>query len=135
MGRAVIYADSNVIVRLLEGNAATRAPLESRLLPFRGTAGFLHTSRLSWLECRVKPQRVNDLQLLALYGAFFSSMEVDVLEITRAVVEKATDLRAAIGVKTPDALHLASAIVSGAAVLLTGDKALGRCTEIKVEVI
>ena len=131
----MIYADANVIIRLLEGDAATRAPLEARLLPFRNTVGFLSTSRLSWLECRVKPLRANDLKLLALYDAFFSSVEVEVLELTRAVVEKATALRANLNVKTPDALHLATAIVTAATAFLTGDKALARCTEIPVEVL
>jgi hypothetical protein len=31
----VIYADANVVIRLIEGDAATRAPLEARLLPLR----------------------------------------------------------------------------------------------------
>ena len=131
----MIYADANVIIRLLEGDAATRAPLEARLLPLRGNPGFLHTSRLSWLECRIKPLRARDAKLLALYDAFFSSAEVNVVELSRAVVEKATDLRASLNVKTPDALHLASAILSGVTAFLTGDKALARCTEVSVEVL
>jgi predicted nucleic acid-binding protein len=131
----VIYADANVIIRLIEGDAATRAPLEARLLPFKGTTGFLHTSRLSRLECRVKPLRAADTKLLALYDAIFASAEVVVLELTRGVVEKATELRATLNVKTPDALHLASAILCGATAFLTGDKGLARCSEIPVEVL
>jgi len=62
----VIHADTNVVIRLLEGNAAARAPLEARLLPLRGTGRFLLTSRLTRLECRVKPLRDGDAALLAL---------------------------------------------------------------------
>ncbi len=131
----MIYADANVIIRLIEGDATTRAPLETRLLPFRGTVGFLLTSRLSWLECRVKPLRANDTALLALYDAFLASAEVEILELSQAVVAKATEVRATLNVKTPDALHLASAILAGATAFLTGDKALARCTEVPVEVM
>jgi predicted nucleic acid-binding protein len=131
----LIYADTNVVIRLLEGDAATRAPLEARLLPLRGTGRFLLTSRLTRLECRVKPLRVGDTALLALYDAFFVSAEVEMLELSAPVIEKATDLRAALNVKTPDALHLASAIVAGATAFLTGDRSLTRCTEIVVEVL
>jgi predicted nucleic acid-binding protein len=131
----VIYADANVIIRLLEGDAATRAPLEARLTPLRGTGRFLITSRLSRLECRVKPLRAGDAALLALYDAFFASAEVHVAELTPGVVEKATELRAALNLKTPDALHVASAILSGATSFLTGDRALARCTEVTVEVL
>lgn len=135
MGRTVIYADANVVIRLIEGDALTRAPLEARLLPLRGTGRFLLTSRLTRLECRVKPLRTGDLAVVRLYDAFFSGAEIQLLELTSDVVEKATDLRATLNLKTPDALHLASAILAGASAFLTGDRSLARCTEITVEVI
>lgn len=135
MGRAVIYADTNVIIRLMEGDAAARGPIEARLLPLRGSGRFLLTSQLSRLECRTKPLRVGDKALLSLYDAFFVGIEVDVLPLTVAVVDKATELRASLNVKTPDALHLATAIVAGATAFLTGDKGLARCTAIAVEIL
>jgi predicted nucleic acid-binding protein len=131
----VIYADANVVIRLIEGDAAARAPLEARLLPLRGTGRFLLTSRLTRLECRVKPLRAGDAALLALYDAFFAGPEVGLSEITDAVIEKATELRAALNIKTPDAIHLATAVLSGAAAFLTGDRRLARCTEVAVEVL
>ena len=79
--------------------------------------------------------RAKDSKLLALYDAFFASPEVEVLELTRAVVEKAAEIRATLNVKTPDALHLATAILSGSKSFLTGDRGLLRCTEIAVEVL
>jgi predicted nucleic acid-binding protein len=131
----VIYLDSSVAIRLIEGDAATRAPIEARLLPLRGAVRFILTSRLTRLECRVKPLRSADAVLLALYDAFFASAEVDLAELTAAVVEKATDLRAALNFKTPDALHLATAIIGGASSFLTGDRSFTRCAEIAVEVL
>jgi hypothetical protein len=97
----VIYADANVVIRLIEGDALTRAPIEARLAPLRGTGRFLLTSRLTRLECRVKPLRQGDTALLALYDAFFTSVEVLLLEITGPVLEKATELRAHLNLKTP----------------------------------
>jgi predicted nucleic acid-binding protein len=131
----VIYADTNVIIRLMEGDASTRAPIEARLLPLRGTGRFLVTSRLTRLECRVKPLRHGDAALLALYDAAFSSAEIALLDITEPVLEKATELRAHLNVKTADAIHLASAIVGGAVAFLTGDRNLARCTEVPVEIL
>ena len=131
----MICVDANVVIRLIEGDGPIRAPLEARLLPLRGTGRFLLTSRLTLLECRVKPLRANDATLLALYDAFFAGAEVEIIEITAAVVEKATEVRASLNVKTPDALHLATAIVSGATTFLTADRGLARCTEVPVEVL
>lgn len=90
----MIYADANVVIRLLEGDASTRAPLEVRLLPFRRMPRFLLTSRLTRLECRVKPMRSGDKGLLALYDAFFAGPEVQMLEVTEPILEKATEIRA-----------------------------------------
>ena len=102
-----------LIICLLEGDAAARAPIEARLLPLRGTGRFLLTSQLSRLECRTKPMRVGNPPLLALYDAFFASAEVDVVPISVAFVDKATELRATLNAKTPDALHLSTAILAG----------------------
>jgi predicted nucleic acid-binding protein len=38
-------------------------------------------------------------------------------------------------VKTPDAIHLASAILAGCSAFLTNDHALARCKEIAVELL
>jgi len=39
MGLPLIYLDANVAIRLVEGDAATRAPLEARLAPCLGVPG------------------------------------------------------------------------------------------------
>lgn len=131
----MIYVDANVIIRLVEGQPAVRAPIEARLAAARGVRGSVLTSRLTRLECRVKPLRVGDAVVLAEYEGFFAGPELVLCEITPAVVEKATDIRATLRLKTPDALHLATAVVSGASAFLTGDRDLTRCTEIPVEVL
>ncbi len=131
----MIYADANIIIRLIEGDDATRAPIEARLAPLRGTGPFLLTSRLSRLECRVKPLRNRDNNLLALFDAFFTGAEVVILEVNEATLEKATEIRADLNLKTPDAIHLASAILAGGSAFLTGDRNLSRCTEIPVEIL
>ena len=135
MGRPLIYLDANVVIRLVEGDAATRAPLEARLAPSLGAAGSLITSRLTRLECRSKPLRAGDLATLAQFDVFFAGVELVLAEVSPAVVERATDLRARYNLKTPDAIHYATAVEVGATVFLTGDRALSRCSEVPVEVL
>ena len=94
MGRPLIYLDANVVIRLVEGDAATRAPLEARLAPALGVAGSLVTSRLTRLECRSKPLRAGDLATLPEFDVFFAGIELVLAEVSPAVVERATDLRA-----------------------------------------
>ncbi len=81
MGRPVIYLDANVVIRLVEGDDATRKPLESRLSSSLGFAGSLVTSRLTRLECRTKPLRSGDSATLALFDMFFAGFELRTVEI------------------------------------------------------
>jgi len=123
------------VIRLVEGDAATRAPLVARLASSLGVPGSLATSRLSRLECRSKPLRAGDLATLAQFDVFFAGVEIVLLDVSAAVVERATELRAKYNLKTPDALHYATAVEVGALVFLTGDRALSRCSEVPVEVL
>jgi uncharacterized protein len=92
-------------------------------------------SDLSWLECRVKPMREGDKDLLTDYNDYFDISASEVFPLTREVLDRATGLRARYGFKTPDAIHLAAAIIGQCDCFLTNDRRLKRCTEIQVEVI
>ena len=124
-----------MVIRLVEGDATTRAPLEARLAASLGLPGSLVTSRLTRLECRSKPMRAGDLATLAQFDVFFAGVELLVIEVGPAVIERATDLRARYNLKTPDAIHYASAVEVGAIVFLTGDRGLSRCSEVPVEIL
>ena len=124
-----------MVIRLVEGDAATRAPLVARLTASLGLPGSLVTSRLTLLECRSRPMRAGDLATLAQFDVFFAGVELLMVEVGPAVIERATDLRARYNLKTPDAIHYASAVEVGATVFLTGDRGLSRCLEVPVEIL
>lgn len=127
----MIYLDSNVIIRFLEGTPAARDPIQLRL----ATETVWLTSQLSRLECRCRPIRDNDTTLLHAYDAFFASAEVRVIDIDIPVVDLATTIRAVHNLKAPDAIHLASAEIVGASAFLTGDLRLTRYPAVNVELI
>ncbi len=131
----MIYLDANVVIRLVEGDAETLAPLAARLQSSLGVANSVLTSRLSRIECRTKPLQNQDTKTLAQFEVFFNGVELVLAEVSATVIERATELRAKYGLKTPDAMHYATAIEFGAKVFLTGDKVFVRCVEIPVEVL
>ena len=124
-----------MVIRLVEGDAATRAPLVARLAASLGLPGSLVTSRLTRLECRSRPMRAGDLATLAQFDVFFAGVELLIIEVGPAVIERATDLRARYNLKTPDAIHYTSAVEVSATVFLTGDRGLSRCSEVPVEIL
>jgi predicted nucleic acid-binding protein len=76
---------------------------------------------------------MSDVATLAQFDVFFAGVEIVLVEISAAIVERATDLRARYNLKTPDAIHYAT-VEAGATVFLTGDGDLARCSEVPVEV-
>lgn len=131
-----MYVDANVIIYGYEADEQLRAAVLQRLARWCiGEDGKLVTSLFSRLECRVAPIRNSDAKLLADYDEFFRGDSVEILEISRDIVDLATSLRAQFGFKSPDAIHLASAVLAGAQVFFTGDAALAKCPAIAVELI
>lgn len=131
---ADIYLDACCFIYLVEGQLGWRTVVERRLRDLEPTSRLV-TSQLARLECRTKPTRDGNRALLERYDMLFGAGRVVVLDVSADVVDRATDLRARYGFKTPDAIHLATAIESAATEFWTGDAALLRCTDIAVTVL
>jgi uncharacterized protein len=129
----MIYADSGILIRLIEGAGHLRLPIESRLRDIRSRDKTLITSRLSRLECRCKPMKDGNEYVLSLYDGFFDTQEVLLKEIDAAVIEQATQLRATFGLKASDAIHAATAILVGVSEFWTADRDFLRCPELNVQ--
>ena len=94
----------------------------------------LAVSRMSVLECRVKPLREGNVALLKRYDDFFASVRI--VELSAAVVDAATLLRARDGLKTPVALQAASALVaSERPVFVTADAGFAKVSGLDVRLI
>ena len=130
-----LYLDANPIVYSIEGVPDFRLAALGWIERAEAADGAVITSRLSRLECRVKPLRDGNLDLLELFEGFFAREGLELVEVTAEVIEAATQLRATHNFRAPDAIHLASALVAKADVFLTGDRNLARCPDLKVEVL
>lgn len=127
--------DTSALIYLVEGSPGVRNQLAQRIgAALASPRGAVLASRLVRLECRVKPLRDGNTALLDKYDALFGSEEFMLADVTPAVLDRATELRARHGFKTPDAIHLASAIEVGADDFLTGDANLAKCPDLNVEV-
>ncbi len=131
----LIYCDSVILIYYLDANDAFHTKATQRLAALRSVGDEIAFSDLSRLECRVKPMQLADAKRLAIFDGFFALPDVRKLAMTTAVFDKATELRAQFSFKTADAIHLATAIVNGCGLFLTGDAKLARCTDIPVEVL
>lgn len=105
----MVLLDASAIIYLLEGDEPTRQSVRDILNALHvPEPPALAVSALSRLECRVKPRRDGDNELLAAYDAFFDDPGLLVLDLDRDVLDCATELRARYRLRTPDALQAAS---------------------------
>lgn len=123
---ARVYLDSCIIIYLHEATADLQIAIRDRLLPASGNRLTLSISDLTRLECRVRPLKREDAALLADYDRFFALPDVSRLPLSTKVFDLATELRARHGLQTPDALHLAAALVGGCEQFWTNDNRLAK---------
>ncbi|NKB70188.1 MAG: PIN domain-containing protein [Candidatus Latescibacteria bacterium] len=95
----------------------------------------LITSQLTQLECRVKPVREANAELLRDYDEFFEEAVEEIVALSCAVIDRATHIRAHFNFKTPDAIHLAAAVEAKCEMFLTNDNTLTRFADLKVELV
>lgn len=90
-------------------------------------------SSLIVTELLVHPLRANNTTLLARYEELLEGTpSLSVLDLTTTIAKTAAMLRAAYNLKTPDAIHVATALEAGVEVFITNDGALKRVLEVKV---
>lgn len=134
-----LFLDACALIYRFEGAAAFRAATTGLIsqLTVGQSMVELAVSRLSMLECRVKPLRERDSALMQRYADFFAAVQV--VELSAVVVDLATDLRASLGLKTPDALQAACALTwqrDGSEVLfVTADQGFAKVPELQVRLI
>ena len=134
----IAFFDASALIYLVEGAEPFAGRIRSLLAqmtakhPRMGAA----VSRLSWLECRVRPARNNQLATLAKFDAFFARPDLVWVELSKNVVELATAIRVRHGLRTPDALQAASCLqLGGKHFFLTGDIAFKNVTELNVKML
>jgi predicted nucleic acid-binding protein len=83
------------------------------------------TSTITITECLAHPNRKKDFALAAHYMVFFRNFShLSIIPITDDVAERAAFLRAHYHLKTPDAIQVATALISGSRAFLTNDENL-----------
>ena len=122
----VVYPDTCILIYWLERNPDYVDAIVQRLRPAQAAAPILVFSELTRLECRVKPLQTGNQIQLAGYDRVFSTPGYRFEGLTRQVFDVATDLRAAHGLKTPDAIHLAAALHFGCDEIWTNDDRLAK---------
>ena len=125
-GEAPLYGvDTMLFVYHFEANPQFGREAGRLLAAAENGSCRLVTSVLSLLEALVIPKRHGDEALCRRYRDFFGAFpNLTVVPVGPEIAEAAAELRAGHGLRTPDALHLATARHAGAAGFVTEDRRL-----------
>lgn len=94
------------------------------------------TSTLTLVECLVRPYRKKDTVLAAKYMILFRNFpHLSVLPLTDEIAERAAFLRAQHNLKTPDAIQLATALLSDSQAFLTNDEEIPQVEGIRLLIL
>jgi predicted nucleic acid-binding protein len=118
----LIYLDSCLVIYALE-DPKGRGRTVRQMFAERADEEFA-ISPLVILECLVGVIKAGDGRRRTLHEQYLSTFAI--LPISPEVGAKAAELRTGFALKTPDALHLATALKSGCNALWTNDRRLAR---------
>jgi len=132
---SLVYVDTQILIYSVEKHP-TYWPL-LRPLWLKSATGEIQiiSSELTLLETLVAPLRNADSVLITAYETLLLSTEMQLMPITRAILREAAQFRAQTNLRTPDAIHAATAIAHGCSIFLTNDNGFRRVSNLPLVVL
>lgn len=131
-----VYIDANIVIYSVEKIDPYWTILQSLWQAAQQRQFSVMSSELVLLETLVKPFKESDILLENSFRQFLlASYEVQLIPITLPILERAAHLRAMIGLKPPDAIHAATALLLGSALFITNDPSFKRVPALSVVIL
>jgi predicted nucleic acid-binding protein len=132
---AKVYADTSVFIYTVEANSIYYNLLQPLWARFQGRTIELVTSELSLMETLVVPLRDSNVDLVNTYDQVLLSPPLRLLPISQLILRDAANVRATTRLKTPDAIHAATALREGCTLFLTNDAQFRTISNLPVTVL
>lgn len=117
-----IYIDTPVLIYTLENHPDFYPLLKQLWVKFENDRVSIATSELIITESLVYPFRSGDRKSIANYEQLIFHAGIDLVPIDRSILVAATKLRVKYKLKTPDAIHAATALAIKCDRFITNDK-------------
>jgi predicted nucleic acid-binding protein len=95
----------------------------------------LMTSELTLTEVLVLPLKNSDSLRINAYEKLILASKLRPIAIDRVVLREAARLRSITNIKTPDAIHAATALINSCTIFLTNDRGFNRITGLPVVIL
>ncbi|MDZ8264459.1 PIN domain-containing protein [Nostoc sp. ChiQUE01b] len=117
-----IYIDTSVAIYTIEGNPDYYSLLQPLWSNFYTGDIQIISSELILMEVLVVPLRNGNNSLVTDYEELLLSSQVQLIPISQSILRQSANLRATSNLKTPDAIHAATALSVNSNQFVTNDK-------------
>ena len=131
----LIYVDAGSLIYSVERVEPYRTLLEPLWEQVQDGNLTVVSSPILVIEALVKPIRDGNAEIELQYRELFASNAVRLLDASYQVFADAARLRAETALKTPDALHAATALRAGCALFITNDTDFRRVQGLSIVVL
>ncbi|GAB4203501.1 MAG: PIN domain-containing protein [Coleofasciculaceae cyanobacterium] len=132
---SLVYVDTSIIIYSVEKFPDYYATLKPMWLKLKAHKIRIVSSELALLETLVFPLRNSSTDLIQTYEDLLTASEMQLIPVTRSVLRNAAKLRATTSLKTPDAIHAATAIDEGCTLFLTNDSGFRNVPSLPVVIL
>lgn len=130
-----VYLDAQILIYTVEH----LQPYCDLLLPLwqASQAGRLDvvTSELTVVEVLTGPLKTGNQDLIDAYEELLTATELQLIPVDLSILKAAASLRASTSLRTPDAIHVATAASAGCAAVITNDLAFGSLRSLNVLIL
>ena len=121
---SLVYIDTVIVIYSIEKFPGYFSLLEPMWQKLQARTIQIITSEITLLETLIMPIRQSNTDLIRRYEALLFSPEISLVSVNQTILRSAATLRAQTNLKTPDAIHAATALNKSCTVFLTNDAAL-----------
>ena len=133
--RSKVYVDTSVIIYTFEENLNYFDLLRPLWEKFQAQEIELISSELVLMEVLVLPLRNNNKSLVSDYEQLLLNSAMQLIPINQSILRQAANLRATTNLKTPDAIHAATAISVNCDQFITNDKNFRNLSNLPVVIL
>ena len=116
-----VYVDAMVVIYTVELYPDYWPLMEPLWLAAKARTLEVLSSELTIMEVLVKPLKTKDAAMIAAFERAFTGTDMRLLPITQSILRDAAQLRATTKLRTPDAIHAATAKQIGCSLFVTND--------------
>lgn len=116
-----VYVDAMAVIYSVELSSDYWPLLEPMWLAALAQTIDVATSELTIMEVLVKPLKTKDAAMVSAFESSLTGTDMRLLPVTQSILRAAAYLRATTRLRTPDAIHAASAQQIGCSLFVTND--------------